>query len=275
MRYIRVVAVLLAALIGLVSCSRDPQVVKKRYFESGNKYFEKSRYREASIQYRNAIKTDPKYGAAYYKLALTSLRSGDYGGAVAQLRRAIELVSKDSPDHWDAVVKLTEIYLQVAVSDKTYMEDAEKFTAELLKRDPNSFDAHRLIGDMNYAKATEAFKSRKNEDGLAFLKTATAEYLKADSIKPNQQGVGMQLARSLAAMGDYAGSERMYRAAIEKDKTQQNAYSELYRLLLFQQKPGEGEKILRLAFQNNPKQYGFLTLLALHFYSQKRREEMV
>src|SRR5471030_469952 len=85
----------------------------------------------------------------------------------------------------------------------------------------------------------------------------------------------MQLARSLAAMGDYAGSERMYRAAIEKDKTQQNAYSELYRLLLFQQKPGEGEKILRLAFQNNPKQYGFLTLLALHFYSQKRREEMV
>src|SRR5476651_475588 len=142
MRSIRLLAVILAALAGLASCNRDPQVAKKRYLESGNKYFQNGRYKEASIQYRNAIKTDPKYGAAYYKLALTSLRSGDYGGAVALLRRAIVLGTKASPDHWDAVVKLTEIYLQVAVSDKTYMEDAEKFTAEPLKRDPNTFDAH-------------------------------------------------------------------------------------------------------------------------------------
>jgi len=275
MRSIRLVAVFVAALVGLASCSRDPQVVKKRYFESGNKYFEKGRYKEASIQYRNAIKADPKYGAAYYKLALTSLKGGDYGGAVGQLRRAVELVSKDSPDHWEAVVKLTEIYLQVAATDKTYMEEVEKFTAELLKRDPDSFDAHRLIADMNYAKATEAFKARKNEDGLAFLKTAAGEYRKSDSIKPNQQAVSMQLARSLAAMGDYAGAEQLYRGVIERDKTFQNSYTELYRLFLFQRKPNEGEQILRLAFQNNPKQYGFLTLLAVHFYSQRRREDMV
>jgi len=273
MRHIRLVAILVAALIGLVSCSRDPQVVKKRYFESGNKYFEKARYREASIQYRNAIKTDPKYGAAYYKLALTSLRSGDYGGAVFQLRRAVELVSKDSSDHWDAVVRLSEIYL--AARDPTYLEDVKTFTAELLKRDPNSFDAHRLLGDLNYGKATEAFKGRNNQDGLAFLKSATEEYRKADSIKPNQQGVSMQLARSLAAMADAAGAEQLYRGVIERDKTYQPAYTELYRLLVFQRKQDEGEQVLKLAFQNNPKQFGFLTLLALHFYAQKRREEMV
>src|ERR1700688_5192640 len=103
MRSIRLTAMIVAALVGLVSCSRDPQVVKKRYFESGNKYFEKGRYREASIQYRNALKADQKYGAAHYKLALTALNTGDYGAAVGELRRAVELVSKDSPDHWDAV----------------------------------------------------------------------------------------------------------------------------------------------------------------------------
>jgi len=274
MRSIRLIAIIVAALVGL-ACSRDPQVVKKRYFESGNKYFEKGRYREAAIQYRNAIKADPKYGVAYYKWALTSLRNGDYGGAVQQLRRAVELVSKDSADHWDAVVKLTEIYLQVATRDKTFMDEVERLTGELVKRDPNSYDAHRLTGDMDFAKATQAFSNRNNQEGREFLKTATAEYRQADSVRPGQQGVSMQLARALAATGDYAGAEQFYRRVIEKDKTYQTAYTELYRLFLFQQKPQEGEQVLRLAFQNNPKQYSFLNLLALHFYMQKRRDDMV
>src|SRR5450631_445760 len=108
MRSIRSVAVILAVLVGLVSCSRDANVVKKRYLESGNKYFEKGRFKEASIQYRNALKRDPKYGAAHYKLALVSLKVGDVAAAVGSLRRAIELVPPDQPDHWDAVVKLSE-----------------------------------------------------------------------------------------------------------------------------------------------------------------------
>ena len=49
MRSIRFVAFILAVLVGFTSCSRDPNVVKKRYLESGNKYFDKGRYKEASI----------------------------------------------------------------------------------------------------------------------------------------------------------------------------------------------------------------------------------
>src|ERR1700686_1029510 len=126
MRSIRLAAVILTALAGLASCNRDPQVAKKRYLESGNKYFQNGRYKEASIQYRNALKRDPKYGAAYYKLALTSLKTEDYVDAVQRLRRAVELMSADSPDHWDAVVKLTEIYLPLATRDKSYMDDVDK-----------------------------------------------------------------------------------------------------------------------------------------------------
>src|ERR1035438_4241332 len=95
MRSIRLVAVVLAVLVGLASCSRDPNVVKKHYLESGNKYFDKGRYKEASIQYRNALKRDAKYGPAYYKLALVSLKTGDINGAVSSLRRAVELIHKD------------------------------------------------------------------------------------------------------------------------------------------------------------------------------------
>src|SRR5664279_2929953 len=121
MRSIRLVAVILAVLVGLTSCSRDPNVVKKHYLESGNKYFEKERYKEASIQYRNALKRDPKYGPAYYKLALVSLKVNDAGSAVSALRRAVELIKPDQPEHWDAVVKLSEIYLIAGKGEKEFM----------------------------------------------------------------------------------------------------------------------------------------------------------
>ena len=61
MRSIRVIAVVATALLGLVSCSRDPNVVKKKFLDSANRYFEKGRYKEAVIQYKNALKRDAKY----------------------------------------------------------------------------------------------------------------------------------------------------------------------------------------------------------------------
>src|SRR6476659_9661957 len=131
MRSKSLTAILLAILLGLAACSRDPQVVKKRYYESGNKYFEKGRYKEASIQYRNALKRDPRYGPAHYKLALTAIQTRDVQSAVGALRRAIELLPKDSPDRWDAVVKLCEIYLAVAKEEKAYMEEVEGYTKEI------------------------------------------------------------------------------------------------------------------------------------------------
>jgi tetratricopeptide (TPR) repeat protein len=275
MRSIRLVAVILAVLVGLASCSRDPNVVKKHYLESGNKYFDKGRYKEASIQYRNALKRDPKYGPAYYKLALVGLKTGDISGAVSSLRRAVELIPKDQPDHWDSVVKLTEIYLAVGRGEKQYMDGVYQFIKDLQAHDPNSYDGHRLVGHVNYFKATDAYKNKKNDEGLAFLDAAAAEYRKADSIKPGQQGVSMQLARVLAAKGDFTGSETLYRSVIAKDKTYQYAYTELYRMFLFQNKPGDAEQVLKLAFDNNPKQYGFLTLLAMHYFGLQRHDEMV
>ena len=161
MRSIRLVAVILAVLVGFTSCSRDPAVVKKRYLESGNKYFDKGRYKEASIQYRNALKRDPKYGAAYYKLALVSLKMRDGGGALSALRRAVELIPLDQPDHWDAVSTLSDLFLLGAREAtrevaKQLIDEVETFTKKLLEHDPNSFDGHRLKGDLNFYYATDA-----------------------------------------------------------------------------------------------------------------------
>jgi len=76
---------------GLFSgCSRDPNVRKRKYFESGQRYFEKGKYREAAIQYSNAVQVDPRFAQAYYQLALTYLKLGEPTRAYQQLARTLE-----------------------------------------------------------------------------------------------------------------------------------------------------------------------------------------
>src|SRR5271157_1537828 len=100
-----------AALLTLVSCSRDPNVAKKRYLESGNRYFDRGKYKEAAIMYADAIQKDHLWGPAHYKLGLTWVKTGNLGGAVSEFHKALERLPKDSLDRWDAIAKLCEIYL--------------------------------------------------------------------------------------------------------------------------------------------------------------------
>ena len=55
----------------LVGCSRDPNVRKQKYFESGERYFAEGKYREAVIQYSNAIQIDTRFAQAHYQLSQT------------------------------------------------------------------------------------------------------------------------------------------------------------------------------------------------------------
>ena len=81
MRSIRYIALTLVAVLALVSCRSNPEAAKKRYVESGDKYFNKARYKEARIQYLNAARIDQKYGLAHYKLGLTYLKLGELANA--------------------------------------------------------------------------------------------------------------------------------------------------------------------------------------------------
>jgi tetratricopeptide (TPR) repeat protein len=268
------VAAVICVVLALVSCSRDPNVVKQRYLENGNRYFERGKYKEASIMYKNALQKDLRFGPAHYRLALTYLKLGQFPQAVGSLRRAVELIGEDKPEHWDASIRLAEIYL-AATRDRQYLDEADTLAKKLLARDPNSYDGHRLTGDVFFSRAIAAARTGRKEEGVQFLKQAVEEYRKADAAKPGQQGVNMQLARALTAQGDLAAAEQLYRNIIDRDHSAQGAYNELYRLYLIQHKSVEAEKILKDAFANNPKNYGFLTLLAAHYYGEKRRDDMV
>src|ERR1700751_1193208 len=90
--------VLAMAITSFVACSRDPNVRKQKYFESGQRYFEKGKYREAAIQFSNAVQVDPRYAEAHYQLAQTFLKLQQWTPAYQELARDIEL----QPDNYQA-----------------------------------------------------------------------------------------------------------------------------------------------------------------------------
>ena len=276
MGFFRTLAIVALALVAaLTGCSRDPKVVRKRYLDSGNKYYDRGKYKEARIMYLDALQKDMRYGPAYYKLGLTAIKIGPIQDAVSALRKAVELLPPDDPEHWDAMVKLSDIYLLVAREQKQFMDETEDYCTKILKHDPNSFDGHRLTADLRFAQSIAAYRVAEKDESKDLLRKAIAEYEHANTLKPGEEGVLMQLARAHTALNELDVAEKLYQQIIDKNKTFQFAYSELYKLYVFERKLPEGEAILKKAFQNNPKQYGYLTTLALHYSLQGRRDDMV
>ncbi len=117
---------------------------------------------------------------------------------MGELRRAIELIPKDQPEHTDSEVRLAEIYLAFT-RETQYLSEVEGVTKELLQRDPNSFDGHRLTADLDFVRAQSSFHTGRPEETKKLLESAIAEYRKAMAIKAPTQALKMQLARALSA----------------------------------------------------------------------------
>ena len=85
------VLVALGASLLASACSKNPEKQKQQYLENGNRFYKEAKYREASVEYRNAIRIDPLFGEARYKLGETYLQLKDARGAYAEFVRAAEV----------------------------------------------------------------------------------------------------------------------------------------------------------------------------------------
>ena len=94
----------------LAACSRDPNVRKQKYVESGQKYFAKGKYREAALQFENAIQVDNSFAAAHYQLAQTYLQLRDGVHAYLETQRTLELQPDNYKAHADMVNMLAADY---------------------------------------------------------------------------------------------------------------------------------------------------------------------
>jgi Tfp pilus assembly protein PilF len=128
---------MMSAALLLCSCAGDPQKAKVKYLASGQKYMKKGQYSSAAIEYRNALKLDPRFVDAYYQLAQAALAQRDAPAAYKSLSKAIEL----DPNRLDARLDRGRLYL-AAKQFKQAEEDANF----LLEHDPKNVGAYQLLG---------------------------------------------------------------------------------------------------------------------------------
>ncbi len=111
----------------LASCSSDPNKEKHAYLTSGDKYYQRGKYQEAVIQFRNAIQIDPRFAAAHWHLARAYLRLGNSEAAYRELAETLSLEPKN-PD--------AQLELAVLLLARRQFNEAQAAAQEALKLAP-------------------------------------------------------------------------------------------------------------------------------------------
>jgi len=262
----RSVGLVLLLLLGGWSCSRDPNVVKQKYLESGNRYFEKGKYKEAVIMYRNALRKDMRFGEAYYRLGLTELRMGQryWVDAVRALRRAVETLENKPALQTEARVRLADTLAVFYLSDTrrpaTLRKEIDGLVEEL-EKDPKSVDGLRLKGFLLLRA------DNNHKEAITYLR-------RAHEIKPFQPPVVVALVQALLADGQTKEGEALAKEMIQRDKTFGPIYDLLLGHYLRSNQAEDAESILKAKAANNPKYALPLLQLAAYYAGVRRREEM-
>jgi tetratricopeptide (TPR) repeat protein len=274
MRYLALAA---SALV-LISCNRDPNYLKTKYLQSGIKYYDATRYKEASIMFRKSIEADRKFGSPYYRLALTDLKLGQVASAVPALRRAVELLKPGTADGDDAVLKLSEIMVVAAQgqeNNESIVKDVQQMVDALLKRNPDSWQGHKLAGDLDMLATAKLYRAENVVDAKKQLATAITEYRTALAVKPGDAVITLALGRTLVADGEAAEAQTLFKGMIDRDKKNVSGYYELYRVYLAENKVPEAEAVLKSAIQSNPKDTQLRLTLAQYYFGTNKRPELI
>src|SRR5207302_8550548 len=227
----------------------DPNVRKQKYFESGNRYFEKGQYDEAAVQFLNAVKLDPGFTKAHYQLAGTYIRLQAWPDAYRELQRTIEL----DPSNLKAQLDLGNL-LGAAHS----FAEAQAVTDKRLKNDPNNADVHVLQANLDAAQ--------HNPDA------AEQELQKAIALDPSRPEFYVQLAGLQSAKQMNVAESTLQKALAINPKFVPAMES----LAFVYQNPGratQAENLLKQAIGLDPKAMEPRQYLARLYLSQNRKAD--
>lgn len=173
------------------ACRQNPDVAKRRYLESGDRYAAAGKYAEAVLEYRNAVQRAPLAADAREKLAQALMRSGNVPGALGEYVRAADL----APENTALQIQAGNLLLIAGRFD-----DAKARGEQALARDKQNVDASILI-----ANATA---------GLKDLDGAVAQVEDALKIDPDHSGTYSALGQLELNRGKRDAAERAFQKAV-------------------------------------------------------------
>ena len=245
--------IVVAVFLG--SCDRSPEGKLAKHVKRGDEYVKEEKFKEAVIEYKNAVKAVPQDSAAHWKLAKASIEAKDIRMAFAELTKTVEL----DPNNFEALGKLGEIYVMAGKK-----EEATQIADNLVKSRPNDPQGYILQSGL-------AMRAGKVDEGIAKLKKAAdldpkrirtlltignmyllkkdrkaaqEWYDKALTADPNSTDVHVTRGNFFFASGERDEGEKEYRKAIELSKEKENLRIALAEQYLYQGRMEDSEKEL-------------------------------
>ena len=241
--------IVLAVLVVLGGCSRDPNVRKQKYLQSGNRYFDAGKYNEAIIQYSNAVQIDPRFAEGHYRLAQAYMKTSRLRNAYAELVRTVDL----QPDNVKAQLDLGGLLL----AGHQY-NDARAKAQLVLGKAPDNADAHALLAGVNA--------------GEGKLQDAVTEMQEAIRLAPSRSDQHIRLGVLLLADKQPAEAETSFKSAIELDPKSAQPYMALGNFYA-PQRPADAEAQFRKAIEVEPKNIEARTTLARYLLAEGKKDE--
>ena len=211
------------------SCSSDPQKAKAKYLAEGQKYMKKGKYGDASVEFRNAVRLDPRFVEAYYGLAQADLAQRNWQRAYASLQKAIEL----DPGRIDARLDRGRLYLAARKYDNA-VEEANS----VLARDPNNAGAYQLLG-------ASLVGQRKADPAVEAFKKVT-------QLLPNDASSFVNLALVEISLRRFPDAEKHLKQALAVDPKSLQASVDLAGLYRLQNQLPQAQEVLEAGILNNP-----------------------
>ena len=250
---------LLTVAIVLSGCRGSPDLRKHRYLESGKRFSAEGKYREASIQYQNALKVDDDFSEAHYQLALAYEHMGQFSTASQELKRTIDV----DPKNLAARVDLGNLLLAAGKISK-----AQEQASTVLSVQPDNPGAHALLSSIasrqgQNALAIEEIKRAIKLDpnraafhenlGLllsgepANAASAEAEFHKAIELEPKSLNARLLLVSYFAHSDRLIAAEKAAWNAVAVDPRSLTARADVAQIILSEGDRARAEQVLRQA----------------------------
>lgn len=246
---IAVVALILAAAFA-GGCSSSPEQLVAKHTKRGDEYMVKDMYKEAVIEYMNAVRIGPNDGALHYKLAKAALEARDIGTGYQELLKTVELL----PDNHEALGKLGSLYLTVGK-----IEEADAVADNLVRMRPGDPQGYIL-------KSGVAVRGGRIDAAIAHLR-------KAVELDPGKSRPIVTLGNLYLIKRDRKSALESYDRAIAVEPKAPEPHLARGNYFFASGESDEGEKEYKLAISLSNRKEELLIALAEHYLFQGRLKE--